>query len=290
MNNSTARSSRPTSPVSFRKGDLPRGETRARQFDLESLTFSRVVAPDDPHFDAGYELLKEFYPNGIQSKSMFHKRLEWANAKPSGIWEMCYELVVVSDQGECVGVRDHTAILIHDDTPEVVVHLSHLLIKPRWRRSGLAGWLRCYPAQTARCLAAAAGLSPSIPITLCAAMEHPDRTHEDRMIPLLAYERGGYRKVDPERIDYVQPDLREPRDFGQTGCHPPPRHLALLVRRLNESRRTQIGAGRLRRVVSALYHMYSQLLDREEMALLYDNLAAYPPHGQRVALVPPTQS
>src|SRR5262249_33753783 len=152
-------------------------------------------------------------------------------------------------------VRDHTVVATERyGLPEAVVHLSHALIEPPARRTGLAGWLRAWPLQTARATLAAAGLPVTAPITLVAEMEHPD-SNVDRMVRLQAYEKAGFQKIDSSAVHYFQPDFRPPERIDASGG-PRPLPFGLIVRRVGRECDEFVRGAEVRKLVECLYTMY----------------------------------
>jgi hypothetical protein len=190
--------------------------------------------------------------------------------------EMLYELVLVRKQGAPAAVRDHTAIPAGG---EVVVHLSHNLVLPAWRRSGLAGWMRALPLLTAR------ELRPGAPITLVAEMEHPAPDDPQRDIRLRAYGRAGFKTADPRVVPYHQPDFRAPAAIEASGgAQPVP--FRLLLRQVGREDEATISGARVRAIVAALYDMYGRQFRAQDMQHPALDLSAYPPAGASIALLP----
>jgi GNAT superfamily N-acetyltransferase len=282
---------KPKAPVdaksSLQATDLAPGDRKALDLNLDDLEFNRVTDANDALLERGYNLLRSRFKHGrdLAPIELFRRRLGWDPAAASRNYSLAYEMLVVTRDAEPVAVRDHEAVVIHEPEPEVVVHQSHLLVDPAWRRTGLAGWLRCYSAQAGRCAAVAAGYSSCIPLTLVTELEQTDPVGPDGVVALMAYEKGGYRKVDPGAINYVRPDLQS-RAEGIESAGPYP--LALLIRRLDKPDALTISGRRLRRIVSALYRIYSGLVAASEMAPLYASLERYPEPDDQVRLIPPT--
>jgi hypothetical protein len=238
-------------------------------------------------FDLSYARLWEQFgaSNEIETREVLARRLAWDASRPRDGFAMRYDLLLVRDHtGAFVATRDHTAIA---DAARVVVHLSHALGDPAWRRSGLAGWLRALPLQTARACLERGGLSSNVPITLCAEMEYPDGQDEGRAIRLRAYERAGYKKIDPAMIDYHQPDFRPSEVIDQSGG-PVPLRLQLIVRRVGREYEDAVSAEEVRTIVQRFYSMYGQECRATDMAPLWAQLATYPAPDTRIALLPPT--
>jgi GNAT superfamily N-acetyltransferase len=274
-------------PFPFNPTDLAPGDGKSAAFDAASVRVDRVNSRDDPLFEFAYRRLWEQFGASaeIETREVLGRRLAWDAARPRDGFAMRYDLLVVRDRdGGFVAARDHTAIA---DAARVVVHLSHALVDPAWRRSGLAGWLRALPLQTARACLERAEISPNLPITLCAEMEYPDGKDEARPIRLRAYERSGYKKIDPAIIDYRQPDFR-PAEIIDASGGPAPLRFQLIVRRVGREGEEVISGAEVRAIVQRFYAMYGQEFRTADMAPLWAQLATYPAPDARVALLPPT--
>lgn len=271
----------------FIPGDLAPGDSKSAEFDVAGVEIVRVGSRDDPSFEVAYARLWEQFgaAHEIETRMVLGRRLAWDPAQPRDGLAMRYDLLLLRDAaGAFVAARDHTAIA---DASSVVVHLSHALVAPAWRRTGLAGWLRALPIQTARGCLAAAGLPPHVPVTLVAEMEYPDGVDEARPIRLRAYERAGYRKVDPALVDYQQPDFR-PVEAIDAGGGALPLRFQLIVRRVGREREEVISGAEVRAIVERFYHMYGRECRAAEMNPLWAQLADYPAPDTRIALLPPT--
>src|SRR6185436_4732110 len=160
----------------FLAADLAPGERKALELDCSELELRRICSETDSLFDVAYDhLWNEFgSKNEMESRPVIAHRLGLHPATQlDGYW-LRYEIIMVRHRTRFVAVRDHTAIVSDRRPSRAIVHLSHVLIEPGWRRTGLAGWLRAWPLQTARACLAAAGHAVNSPITLVAEMEHPE--------------------------------------------------------------------------------------------------------------------
>ena len=266
---------------------LAPGDTKSAAFDTSQVEIRRVMSLDDPLFEQAYTRLWEQFgaADEIETREVLGRRLAWDPAQPSEGFARRYDLLLVRDRaGNFAAVRDHTAIA---DARRVVVHLSHALVDPAWRRSGLAGWLRAFPIQTARACLARASFPREAPITLAAEMEYPDAGDDSRLIRLKAYERAGYRKIDPAVIDYRQPDFRPPAVIDAAGG-PVPLRFQLIVRRVGREYEETITGGEVREIVERFYRMYAQEFRAQDMAPVWPLLDGYPPPNAMIALLPPT--
>jgi hypothetical protein len=265
-------------PVVFPVSDLAPGDRRSATLDLSPFQFDRIRTFDDPLFESGYAQLWAAFgaSNEMERRETLALRFSLAP-------RLLYEMILVRRDGEFVAVRDHTAIRAGDGG-QAVVHLSHNLVTPAARRTGLAGWLRALPIQAAReCLAGRDG-----PVTLVAEMEYDDERDANRAIRLRAYEKAGFVKIDPHFLDYHQPDFRAPAEIDATGG-PHPMPFQLLVRRVaREDERTITGL-EIRTLVQALYDIYGPQFRPQDMAHPLLNVTRLPEPEVSVALVPPTQ-
>ena len=281
----------PKNPIQFIPEDLSAGDARSLALDVSQFEVRRIVESGDPVFEAAYDRLwQEFGTlNEMESKEVISRRLGWQPAASSGNRWLRYEMLVVRKQGQLVAVRDHTAVVTPGEgTPRAVVHMSHVLVEPPWRRTGLAGWLRAWPIQTARACLEAARFPVSSPITLVAEMEHTEPSFPNRMIRLQAYEKAGFKKVDPSRVGYVQPDFRSPEAID-AGGGPRPLPFGLVVRRVGREQEQAIGGGEVRGMVESLYEMYGTSFRPSDMAVVWKTLKAYPETDTQIPLVPPTR-
>jgi hypothetical protein len=276
--------------IVFHAGDLAPGDTRSSALDLSAFRFDRIRSASDPLFEEayGYLWLEFGKKDEMESRQALRRRFELAP-------RMLYEMIHVRRGDAFIAVRDHTAILDHDGQ-SVLVHLSHNLIATSARRTGLGGWMRALPIAAAReCHAANGipngrqnGLPPSARITLVAEMEHPSPDHPDEMVRLRAYEKAGFRKIDPTRVAYYQPDFRTPAEIDAAG-EPRPLPFQLVLRRVGREHERVISGGEARRLVQALYEIYSSHFRASDMAHPLLSLDEYPADDATIALVPPTQ-
>ena len=281
----------PKNPIQFIPEDLNAGDTRSLAVDVSQFEVRRIVESGDPLFEAAYDRLwQEFGTlNEMESKEVISRRLGWQPATLSGNRWLRYEMLIVRKQGQFVAVRDHTAVVTPGDgTPRAIVHMSHVLVEPAWRRTGLAGWLRAWPIQTARACLEAARFPLSSPITLVAEMEHAEPAFPNRMIRLQAYEKAGFKKVDPTRVSYLQPDFRSPEAID-AGGGPRPLPFGLVVRRVGREQEQTIGGGEVRGIVESLYEMYGTSFRPSDMAVVWKTLKQYPETDAQIPLVPPTR-
>src|SRR5260221_2415519 len=140
--------------------DLAPGDHQSRPFDWSHLRIARIRTIRDPLFLPAYRRLWEEFgaDGGMELEAVIGSRLAWDPRRPIAGYGLRYELLAVLRDETLVAVRDYTVIVPGVSAParhEVIVHLSHLLVEPPLRGSGLSAWLRALPIQTARESAAA---------------------------------------------------------------------------------------------------------------------------------------
>jgi hypothetical protein len=268
-------------------GDLAPGETKSLQRDWSGIELQCIESADDPAFDAAFGALwAEFGANSeVEQPTVLSRRLLWSGHELVEGCALRYRLMLLKSNGKFAAVRDHTAI-IREGVEGVIVHLSHNLVAPEWRRTGLAGWLRALPIQTAReCLAAQRRPADS-PMTLVGEMRFLDSNDPATLVRLKAYQKAGYLLIDPRKVKYLQPDFRAPEEIDLSG--PRPLSLALIVRRVGRERELSISGAEILGIAEALYRMYSVTFRQRDMAPLLESLERYPAPDEVVELLPPT--
>ncbi len=261
--------------------DLAPGDQKSLGLDGASLRLVSVQQASQPEFLLGYEQLRREFgeKNELEMRSVLEKRLSW---NPAGLrkngFSLHYEMIWVESKGKFIAVRDHTAIV---SATEAVVHLSHILVDPEWRRSGIAGWLRAWPVRWAREVMR----GEAKPVTLVAEMEPLAVDHPERFPRLASIEKSGYSKV--AGISYHQPDFRTPEIIDAEGIV---RSLpmSLIIRSVGNESAKQVSGKRVRDWVSAIYTMYGEGIGESEMRSVWDQLRAYPAEDSQVELVLPT--
>ncbi len=259
--------------------DLAPGDRAAASLEGSSFDIHRIRGIHDPLFETGYTALWEEF--GARGEMERRATLE---ARFCAGPRFLYEMAVVLSRGRLAAVRDHTAVAMEN---EVVVHLSHNLVLPEWRRTGLAGWMRALPVDSGRRCARAHGLSPAAPLVLVAEMEFFDPRDAGTGLRLKAYEKAGFKKVDPRAFVYHQPDFRAPEQIDAAGGATP-LPFQLVLRRLGREGETVMSGKELRSVVSALRALYAQQLRSADMAHPALSLETCPRDNVWVPLLAPT--
>ncbi len=272
--------------------DLAPGDQRALQEDWSGFTLERVAGQADAAFAEGFDRLwAEFGHRGeMERREVIAGRLSWDPARPGEGPALLYEMALIKRDGVLVAVRDHTAILARrldgGFEAEVVVHLSHVLVDPVWRGSGIVAWMRALPLQAARrCRATATG-SEEGPVTLVAEMEPDDATAPDVRRRLRSYARACFRVADPAALVYGQPDFRAPAEIDRTGVQPVP--LWLVLRRVGREEEASMPAADLQSLVSALESMFAVHVAPRHMEVVRAGNRIVPDASGLVALCEPT--
>jgi hypothetical protein len=252
--------------------DLAPGDTRTREADWTDLSLHTVTSPDDPLFAFAYEqLAAEFAWRGeLETRDTLAQRLAWNPANPIDGSALLYRLQLLFRGETCLGLRDHTAILL-PEASEVVVHLSHILVTPAERRSGVAGLLRALPISAARDCAAAAGRT-GLPITLLAEMEVFDPSKPDSIARSTAYAKAGFRQL-PADLGYLQPDFRTCAEIDADGG-PSPLPLSIHLRRLGREAETDLPTAEALAALHAVYTVFGTTFRPSDMTPCWRWLAA----------------
>jgi len=254
--------------------DLAPGDATPHPNLSEGIRLHIVESPSDAMFDLAFRLLDAYFrPLGeMETRDVLEKRLLWSPEKPIKGYRMLYRIMMLFVGDECVGLRDHTAIL-RDDFSDVVVHLSHVLIPPKWRRQGLATLLRTIPVMTAKECARLSG-RPDSPITLFCEMEALDLTIPANKIRRLSYEQAGFLAIGAHH-GYSQPDFRPPEtiDADPQGTKPIP--FDILLRRLDREFITSVPAAEVIGDVELIYGMYRTGFREKDMAPCLNWLAEF---------------
>jgi GNAT superfamily N-acetyltransferase len=203
--------------------DRPKAAAAAKQFALEPVR-------GRPQFEEGFALLDlQFGPLGeMEREAVLTAWFDRGSlSPPDAAIQAHYHMVLARDErGTLAGVRD---VYVTTDRAKnrVVALLSHSLVLPPFRRSGLAALLRAVPVALAR------EALPHAEILLCAEMEMVRPDDRDSIVRLMAYGRAGFQAIPPQAIGYAQPPFGEWTDDAR------PIPLLAIVRRIGaESERT----------------------------------------------------
>ena len=262
--------------------DLAPGDGKCIHADMSRIELHRIGSPDDPHFDTAFSALRaEFGEAGeIESADTLAARLRRKSP------EIRYEMVLITSGGQFAAVCDHNVIL-QEDQAGALIHVSHNLVAPAWRRTGLAGWIRALPLATARDVLAVHGRPANSPITIIGEVEPLDHAHAGNVGRLHAYEKAGFKKIDPARVRYLQPDFRSPLQIDLEGASSPV-PLCLVIRHVGSGKGEFISGAETLRIVRSLYRMFALDFRPQDMRCVYESLRNYPGPDEIVALIPPT--
>jgi hypothetical protein len=119
-------------------------------------------------------------------------------------------------------------------------------------------------------------------------MEHPDPQFPNRLVRLAAYEKAGFKNVDPAVVKYSQPDFRPPHQIDASGG-PRPLPFRLVLRRVGREEEQTIRGSEVREIVECLYRMYGTGFREQDMAAVRQNLQDHPGDQENIPLVAPTQ-
>lgn len=246
--------------------DLAPGE-RTRRIE-ELFERVRLVDVSDPtDFDEGYRLLEaQFGPvNEIERREILERWLSQGSLSPEGapIKALYHMLLVRDTSGKILAVRDSFSAI---DVAErrAVALMSHSLVLPEHRRSGLGALLRAAPVASARDDARKLGiLDPEI--LLVAEMELARPGQIETLVRLSAYQKGGFRVIPPHLLPYAQPDFR---DLDALGLSPVPIPFLLLVRQTGEEDKATISARRAIALIDALDAIHGPSVGPAQLALI----------------------
>ena len=115
--------------------DLSPGDVRSLQRDWSGIELHSIESADDPAFDAAFGALwAEFGANSeVEQPTVLSRRLLWDGCQQVNGCALRYRLILLRSGTKFAAVRDHTAI-VREGIAGVIVHLSHNLVAPEWRR------------------------------------------------------------------------------------------------------------------------------------------------------------
>lgn len=268
-------------------GDLAPGDLIPPMGLPSGIELCRVESPADPLFEQGYQLLEAEFSraNEIETREVLMDRMSWqADQIDEEGHAMGYQFLVLKIAGEIAAVRDHSAIVSQGG---VTVHLSHVLVLPQWRRSGLATVLRTLPVGFARNVAARSGV-PDAPITLVCEMDLYEPQSPSNQIRRSSYAKAGFLSI-PSGHGYIQPDFRSKPLIDSDPGGARPVELDLLFRRVRREHETEINRAELLVHIGRIYRMYGRNIAPEHMEASLAWLENFRTVSQPAyPLVPPT--
>jgi|GEM_PF-97225 len=272
-------------PWSFRETDIFPGENPEKvgaalaRFELEEVR-------TDEAFEFGYRALDaQFGPiNEIERRDVLQ---EWFQNKSLTPAEQrvraFYHMSLVWEGRTLAAVRDDFGV-VDRQTGHLVAFLSHSLVLPAYRRSGVAALLRALPAVHARNDAVALGVEPT-EVSLLAEMDMFEPQRHESLVRLYSYGKAGFRVVPPWHVPYAQPDFR---DVLTLGIEVQPVPMMLLVRQVGEESRTTIEPRRARTLLDALAAIHHVTVDAEQIHAMHRNVSyRLDPKGGPIPLLDP---
>ncbi|MGK3988987.1 hypothetical protein WME99_38440 [Sorangium sp. So ce136] len=255
--------------------------------------FSLEEVRDRAAFDEGYRALDGFFgPKGeLERHEVLAAWLAGVHTDPAAPIVATYHMLLArgADDGRLAGVRD-CYITLDRAARRCVALLSHALVLPEHRRSGLAALLRAAPVALARRALAEAGLggaeggAEGAEVLLAAEMEAVDPDDRDTAVRLFAYGRAGFSVIPPAVLPYAQPDFRDTAALGVT---PIPLPLMAVVRQVGDEERGDISRDGAASFLRHYQAVHVREVDPAHLVPIRDNalgrLAAFA--GERVPLI-----
>lgn len=217
----------------FQPGDIPVSEG-LEKVAMAVHRFRLSEVKELAEFATAYGVLdRQFGPAGeIEREETLRTWLTagWRTGQGQTI-EAHYHMIVARDaDGQIAGVRD--CFVTRDPArSRVVVLLSHSLVLPEWRRTGLAALLRAAPIAIAR------EAAPNAEIVLFAEMEMVHAHDRATVVRYVAYGRAGFRVLPPTILPYAQPDFR---DLASLDGEPVPLPFVSVLRQVGREEQTSI--------------------------------------------------
>ena len=232
-------------------------------YRIEAVESSR-----SPAFDAAYAALAaEFAARGELERRAVIAR--WLDQPPpsgrEGSFVRTYHLLTAHDEaGAFAGVRD-CHVVLDPKSGVAIVYLSHALVLPPFRRTGLGALLRSAPLALARRALADAGMADRpVDVLLAAEMEPASLGDEASVVRLTAYGKEGFSAISPAALPYCQPDFRELESASEARPIP----LLAVVRRLGHERETTLPVRLARAFVKHLYAVFATHVRADHLAAL----------------------
>jgi len=253
---------------------------RSDKTALASERYSVEEAPDLAAFDLGHRLLEaQFGPVGeIERREVLERWFQLKSFTPPGMTlKPIYHFLLFRDRdGKVAAVRDGWTVV---DVPgrRAAVFLSHSLVVPEHRRTGVAALLRAAPVVLARRAAEAAGVADAS-VLLFAEMEPVDPTATATVVRYLSYGRAGFGVVPPSSAPYAQPDFRDLGALGETAV---PLPMMLVVRQVGAEAHDRVSWDALTLMVDCLGTVHSTSVHPDQLPLIRAQTFKYRPPGDQ---------
>ncbi|HEY8209603.1 MAG TPA: hypothetical protein VIG99_19080 [Myxococcaceae bacterium] len=268
-------------------GEAMHGENREKVASaMRRFTVEEVTGPEA--FDAGYRLLDaQFGPvNEIERREVLER---WQargslSAEDAPVRAHYHMLLFREPDGRVAAVRDAFSA-VDRESRRVVVLLSHSLVMPEARRTGVAALLRAAPVILARRDAAAAGIAGAKTL-LVAEMDPVVPGQSATVVRLLSYAQAGFRVVPPSSAPYAQPDFR---DLEALGAEAVPIPMMLVVRQVGAEARAELDWPDLEAILDGLAAIHLHSVQRAQLPEIRRNALRYRPAGDEppIALLQP---
>lgn len=246
-----------------------------------------VGASGSAAFDEAYAALAaEFGPRGeLERREVIARWLDEPvkrhQAQDEPTFERTYHLLVARDeQGALAGVRD-CHVILDRAAGNATLYLAHVLVLPRYRRTGLGALFRTEAMAMARRDLRERGGHASIDLVLAAEMEPCALDDEASVIRLAAYGKDGFAAIAPSALPYCQPDFRDlgSAPDGEERARPIP--LLAVVRFLGHEGASTLPRPLARAFVTHLYAVFETHVRKGHLRALaartLEALDAFPP-------------
>ncbi len=273
-------------PWPFVDGDIPSGENPDKvRAALERFQLEEVRT--EASFQLGYDALEvQFGPiNEIERREVLWSWFEQKSLTPvEQNIRAFYHMSLIWEGQTLAAVRDDFGT-VNRQTGAVVAFLSHSLVLPPYRRSGVAALIRALPAPHARLDAHALGVKPT-EVSLLAEMEMFEAHRMETLVRLSSYGRAGFRVVPPWHVPYAQPDFR---DIAALGVEAQPVPMMILVRQVGEESRQTIEPRRARTLLDHLAAIHRVTVDHDQIDAMHRNVSyRLDPRCPPITLIDPT--
>lgn len=234
------------------RDDTPRSRAAARAFSWREAADGDQAGGEE--FWRAYRALDEEF--GARGELEIPDDLLWEmyERRPNDRWDIRYHLLNFYEGhgpgAPLAAVRD-CYTMAQPRAGIVVVFLSHAIVLPPYRRTGLGPLIRTLPARLGQEAAAGLGMAGA-EILLLAEMDPIDPASDPTLIRMKAYGGSGFSFLPPRWLPYAQPDFSGWREAGRD---PAPVPLVLVTRWLGHEGAASIPA----RLAWALYDSIDEL-------------------------------
>lgn len=252
-----------------------------------SYRIDAVGASSSAAFVEAYAALAaEFGPRGeLERREVIARWLdeptERTEERHEAALERTYHLLVARDaEGALAGVRD-CHVILDRASGNATLYLAHVLVLPRYRRTGLGALFRTEAIAMARRDLGERGLPANIDLVLAAEMEPCALDDQVSIIRLAAYGKDGFAAIAPAALPYCQPDFRDFGDApdGEERARPIP--LLAVVRFLGHEGARSLPRPLARAFVTHLYAVFATHVRKGHLSTLetrtLEALDAFPP-------------